>query len=397
MTINRNLFVNMMLGVASIGVILVLAELSLRLMGYSAPICRRTDPALGWTLQPGCEGYVRLENINYSSVNEQGRNDDPLPPDKPESTFRIAFLGDSFTQASEVARSSNFVSLVRGRLGQAPPAGYSRVEALNFGVVGYGTTQQYLVLEREVLRYAPDLVVLVMYLGNDVSDNEPDLAESLAELRPYFTVKGGGVAPLPGFPRTAGMWRDQALIDVINLSRGIQWAKETAMGRAGRSHGPAKSDRKPRRLDGVFSEPTTPEWSRAWAAAEALVEAIAARAEASGARFLLVTAPDPIRFHPDASVRDDFAARLGLDSLDYPDLRIAELARRNGYPHLRLAGPLAEKAERGRIYFSGFDDATYGDGHWNEEGHREVSELLGAQVLELVGRRSLADGRGTAR
>ena len=42
------------------------------------------------------------------------------------------------------------------------------MEALNFGVSGYGTARELLTLKDDVWRYAPDLVRLAFYTGNDV-------------------------------------------------------------------------------------------------------------------------------------------------------------------------------------------------------------------------------------
>jgi len=49
---------------------------------------------------------------------------------------------------------------------------------VNLGVGGYGTTQAYLALREEGLRYAPDLVILAFF-ANDVLNNSHALQELL--------------------------------------------------------------------------------------------------------------------------------------------------------------------------------------------------------------------------
>ena len=42
---------------ASVLVALLLAEIALRMMGFSAPVWYRPDPQLGWTLRPGMNAW----------------------------------------------------------------------------------------------------------------------------------------------------------------------------------------------------------------------------------------------------------------------------------------------------------------------------------------------------
>lgn len=384
MTKGDSILINLSLSVLSLAFRGLAIEIAVRGFGYSAPVCRRVDPVLGWALAPGCEGFVRVERSNYFRVNAQGRNDDSVPLRKGRGVLRIAFVGDSFTQAAEVPRSKNYVTLVRDRLGASLSGRFTKVEALNFGVEGYGTGQEYLQLQREVLKYSPDVVVLLMFLGNDISDNAVELTESLGELRPYFALQGGVLTRVPGYPRAAYMRRDELSIRLVDHLRSLQFLKEAWMGRVRVFGRPPKSERIPGRIDGVFRRPDTPEWQRAWSITEALVDAFAARVKASNAQFLLVTAPEPIRVDPDPRVRAAFLKRLGADSLDYPDERVREVAEHGGLPLLELAVPLSARAEHGAVYLHGFDKSNYGDGHWNEDGHRAVAELISTALVALI-------------
>jgi hypothetical protein len=66
------------------------------------------------------------------------------------------------------------------------------MEVLNFGVSAYGTAQELLTLREEVWRYAPDVVVLALFTGNDLSDNSAALDTgsylTVERCRPYFRV-----------------------------------------------------------------------------------------------------------------------------------------------------------------------------------------------------------------
>ena len=77
-------------------------------------------------------------------------------------------MGDSYIEAFEVPYEKTVGELIEGRLSalQGTP-----VEVLNFGHGGYGTTQELLALRHEVWKYSPDLVLLAVTTGNDISDN----------------------------------------------------------------------------------------------------------------------------------------------------------------------------------------------------------------------------------
>jgi len=100
-------------------------------------------------------------------INGQGlRADRDYPYAKPPGVRRIVSLGDSYTVGYEVENEETFSQVLERELAAR---GFT-VEVLNAGVSGYSTAEQLLYLERELLRYEPD-VVLVTFYGNDLVDN----------------------------------------------------------------------------------------------------------------------------------------------------------------------------------------------------------------------------------
>lgn len=78
---------------------------------------------------------------------------------------RVAFLGDSFTFGSWATDAAHsFVGAFESSL--AP----GTVEALNFGVGGYGLADEELLLKEVVLQFGPSYVIVVSYMGNDFRD-----------------------------------------------------------------------------------------------------------------------------------------------------------------------------------------------------------------------------------
>jgi lysophospholipase L1-like esterase len=100
-------------------------------------------------------------------INGQGMRDErEFAKTKPAGTKRILSLGDSFTIGYEVHAHETFSAVLEHELRASGRA----VEVLNAGVSGFSNAEQCLYLERELLDYQPDMVV-VSFFGNDLVDN----------------------------------------------------------------------------------------------------------------------------------------------------------------------------------------------------------------------------------
>ena len=100
-------------------------------------------------------------------INRQGMRDDrDFSHEKPVDRKRILSLGDSFTVGYEVDVDETFSAVLERELRSA---GHD-VEVLNAGVSGYSNAEAALYLERELLNYEPD-VVLLSFFHNDIVDN----------------------------------------------------------------------------------------------------------------------------------------------------------------------------------------------------------------------------------
>ena len=100
------------------------------------------------------------------------RGPTPTSVDKPPHTVRVLFVGDSFTMGWGVEEKDTFIARIRGELGQTSPA----VELINAGYHdGYSPDAYYAYLRREGMALKPDLVVIDIYTGNDVTDLQDDV------------------------------------------------------------------------------------------------------------------------------------------------------------------------------------------------------------------------------
>lgn len=98
--------------------------------------------------------------------------------EKPAGVYRIVVLGDS--QMVTVALDHAFPSVLARAMSGEDLHGM-RVEIHNAGAPGHSHYQYYLALEQRLQRYAPDLVIVAPYIGNDYldllrNDDRPQLA-----------------------------------------------------------------------------------------------------------------------------------------------------------------------------------------------------------------------------
>ncbi len=107
-------------------------------------------------------------------VNRLGLRGPDIPFSKPPGTFRIVVLGDSFVAGYGVAEEHLLTGYLQeelaGRTRERPAAGEAApraIEVVNVGRVGTSTIRELDLYEKLGRRFAPDLVVLAYYLGND--------------------------------------------------------------------------------------------------------------------------------------------------------------------------------------------------------------------------------------
>ncbi len=165
------------LSLVSLLVSLGLAELFLRSFApvdYRAPVVVRQGdnwrrqvhrasavPGLSYELvpdldRPSARGRVR--------TNAHGMRDRERTPTKPAGTVRIAVVGDSFTFGFGVDGDEAYPAVLERLLN--PAVGPRRFEVLNFGVGGYSSRDEAVVVREKVVAFGPDLL-LVGYVLND--------------------------------------------------------------------------------------------------------------------------------------------------------------------------------------------------------------------------------------
>jgi lysophospholipase L1-like esterase len=185
-----------------LGLGLVVAEVGLRWQRSAAETpgrmvegLMRYHPRLGWELVPGAR--VRHTHPDFDvvyTVNADGHRGTAAPTRRPPGQLRVLWLGDSYTFGLGADNDAIFTEVLNGR--EAP----GRLH-LNLAVPGTSTDQQVLLAEEAGLALRPDLVVLVVYLGNDLVDTTLPYPLQADTAKPVFALKDGrlslGNVPVP--------------------------------------------------------------------------------------------------------------------------------------------------------------------------------------------------------
>lgn len=157
--------------VASCVVAALLVEAVVLLVVGEQPKFPRRVVGAPWGLrynEPGARYRHKSADVTvHFAINHQGmRADHDVPYQKAAGVKRIVSLGDSFTIGYEVEADKTFNAVLERDLNAAG----IKTEVLNCGVSGFSNAEECLYLERELLKYDPDLV-LVSFFPNDLVDN----------------------------------------------------------------------------------------------------------------------------------------------------------------------------------------------------------------------------------
>jgi GDSL-like Lipase/Acylhydrolase family len=315
-----------------------------------------------------------VEYVTRVDINSHGLREREIDYEKPPGLRRVLVLGDSFVEATEVSVEEAFPRRLEAHLGDqgGPPT-----QVINAGAVGYGTAQEYLLLKHEGLRYQPDLVVLLFFSGNDVSDNSQLLDyPPVRSIKPYFFVDASGALrslpfELPDLSASqAGTLRQRLRRESLLFSK----LDPDELGRVAMDRGYIRSILTP------YADTSSAEVEAAWHVTEALLSATRDQAEAAGARFVLVNVPAPWEIAPGFWDRMRWYFDLPADGWDFdrPNRRLAEIAARHRIAYLDLRPELRlAQTEPPRHYFQI-------DGHWTSAGHDFAARCLVQSGLATV-------------
>jgi len=358
----RALAANLALSLASVAVFLAVCELVVFRLIWPAsdvPANAFVDGVVRYAPDQSGVWRVRDEIAAPFRINAQGWNSgigDYAVARRP-GVSRIAVVGDSFVEALQVRYDRSLGE----RLAKDLAAAHAEVEVYRFAISGAPLSQYLQMIEREVARYRPDWVV-VLIVHNDFDESykfKPGrYTSSFLKLRVENGKVTGEIPPLP--------WHPGAL----------EWLRQTATARfflyRWQNRPEVLANLLLPRAEAATAANTdiaavVADEANTMAATDYLFGRIDAAAHAMGARLLL--AMDGDRF---AIYRGSNSPALALNRL------AGDIAARQRIPFIDLEPVFSAdwQAEHRRFDF----DA---DGHWNEHGHAIAAAAIAREIREL--------------
>jgi hypothetical protein len=354
---------------------LVLAEIGLRLAGailpgdYQTASFAEAHPEFGRRNRPGAGWKKTSEYTSWIEVNSKGLRGAEIDYSKPPGEQRILVVGDSFTFAEQVNQNETFSQRLEDRLN----AEGGRYRVLNAGSNGWATANEAVYLAKEGVRFKPDVVIVALYLGNDISDNYRRVSTLSDAVKADLALRGAD-----SFDGPRRILRRSELYTVFEsgvLAKLPIWNDEG---------GNYSSDRKPPR--------TQEEADEAWAITERLLDRMRDLTESQSARFVVMVVPSAtaVSQRGGAAVKDaDDDEDEGNEATDRPGFEdphgtLAALTARNNLTTIDLLQAMrrADNRVKERLYFRQ-------NAHWTAAGHAiaadELYDFLDEQEITTAG------------
>lgn len=389
---------NLALVLVSVTIGLLIAELLTRTLfpqftyaQGSAPEYFRPSSILPFELQPGFSGvFVRPDYHMAAHINAQGYRGKDFRIERDSALQgRILIVGDSFTFGLGVNDDETYAA----RLEEVLKGGGARYEVINGGYVGgFSPDSYYAYLTRKGLALQPDLVVVGLFVWNDVTDlfetewletdgrGLPTRVASKARQvneRGQFIMKKG----LPGsqyvYPPPMTVLADSQLYSL--LMRIYHRARYQVVSLVQDEIISNYSRNSIFNVYTIHQPPYPPKLEEKFQAVLRLVEGMNQTCQDSGAGFLLMLIPTEFQVYPETwtkyrsyGITQPFSP--GEDGLDQPQARILSFCRERSIQCLDLLPQLRRAANNSRTMFFA------PDGHWNAEGNRLVAQVLGQAI-----------------
>lgn len=349
------------------------------------------DADLGWSGRPNLQTTLALTNVYQTdlSLNNSGFHDRTHLPQKTAQNVRIVMLGDSFVQAVQVAEHETAHQVLEDLLQQS---GMSEAEVISGGVGGWGTTQALLTYQQRWQHFQPDLVLLMLYLGNDFDDNLPGRVITIGGRNcyaPYFLLCDQQL--FGPFAFAPGVSRRQNRCDVLSrhmVKTAGQLYQTSQLYQQleplfSRSH---RQEQLGTTIPGpywsLYVPNDDPEVEQAWQLTEALLTRFNQTVQANHSRFAVAFFPSDL-FIEFMALDPHAQAALLVENpqfkqveIDRPNRRLATFLQEQAIPFIDLTEPLVQARRSGTIINLPID------AHWTVAGNRLVAESLASWLAQ---------------
>lgn len=311
--------------------------------------------------------------------NAQGwREARDVPVRAPKGTFRIFYVGDSFTEGT-CPRDQSVPGLIGNRIADVAGGKNVHIEVINTGTRGYSPILYYIVIRYRLCAYRPDLIIVSVDMTDDSEDRSYGRRALVDEAGNPWAVPTNidfGIRPAPverrgPFPATPLAKAECFLYEFSSLYNFVRNAVRSRMGspqlgsrgETSKAAAAASKDSLQHRLYGRFQWCHEP-WDSVTAAQVTAtldcIRRICVFCRSKRIKLMLTSVPHYEQYNGDASGKGkpSFSGR--------PHAEIAALARRMGVPYhdaFKDLRPLVTGTPQTRYYYA--DDI-----HFNPRGYK---------------------------
>jgi hypothetical protein len=344
---------------------LLLLEVTLRVAGailpgdYQTVSFAEAHPEFGRRNKPGAGWKKTSEFTSWIEINSKGLRGAEIDYRKPAGEYRILVVGDSFTFAEQVNQQETFTQRLEDRLNAESSGPHYRV--LNAGSNGWATANEAVYLTKEGVRFRPDLVIVALYVGNDISDNYRRVATVQNAVEADLALRGAD-----SFDGPRRLLRKSELYSVFEsgVLAKLPWWQGNGGG--------DDDDRRPPRAPSEAQE--------AWTITERLLDRMRDVSASQGARFMVMAIPTALEVaqrgggavketdEEDADQDESSDEKPGFEDMHGT---LGEIVARANLTSLDLLGPFrrADNRTKERLYYRQ-------NAHWTAAGHAVATDEL---------------------
>jgi lysophospholipase L1-like esterase len=357
-----SLFLRVMVSIGWLVLLLIFLEILLRLLfpqlGLSREI-REPHPVLHHTLTPGASGTMSSPEFKvHYRVNSMGLRDREYEIKKP-GTFRILVLGDSVVEGWGVEIEESWVKKLETILNQQ--ASGVNFEVINGGVASYSPLLYYLFLKEKGLELEPDLVIMMMDMGDPGDDYAYSKSAQFEGEVPLSCP--GGYYKAKGFMRVGSkanfLFRRYSRLYLLT-----DYAISSLKGEA--------TGFRPM----LFDVKELPSWEAGWRLSKQYILLTRDLLKENNIPFIFTVAPPAFLVGPNEWQMGRKMLNFNLEGVDFQSFfkDFKEFAQKNNIYYLDLLNYLKSYPEH-PLYYS------Y-DIHPNSKGHKVIAEYIFLRIGE---------------
>jgi hypothetical protein len=251
-----------------------------------------------------------------------------------------------------------------------------RVEVLNFGVNGYGPIQELLLFKQEAPRYQPNLVILALFLDNDIADVHPKL--KTAPESPFIEMNEAVIKY--DYSRAENSFKDYHKNPKYFLRRHLAlyrflyyWQGKLKI----RKENKILTGKNIPTRYGLYQKPLRAEWEKAWRTFERIILEFKDEALKQNVDFLILNVPAGQLVSGKAweNVLNKNSAMRDMEwDLGGPERRMNSFVTKNGITYLDAVEWFKRNSTEVGLFF--------GDvGHFTHLGHQLMAEFIENYVV----------------